>query len=172
MRQADSGEIALASVAADPPELILLDILMPVMDGFEVLRRLKVQKESSEIPVIFLSAFTEVEQKVEGLKLGAADFISKPFQREELLARVRTHLELFKLRYRLEHQAGELRRTNEQLQIEIDERKALRGEAETPGHPRCTHRPFKQTFIGKNAYPDYRAGKKRCNQFPPLYGSR
>jgi DNA-binding response OmpR family regulator len=123
VRQADSGEIALASVAADPPELILLDILMPVMDGFEVLRRLKAQKESSEIPVIFLSAFTEVEQKVEGLKLGAVDFIAKPFQREELLARVRTHLELFKLRYRLEHQAGELRRINEQLQIEIDERK-------------------------------------------------
>lgn len=103
--------------------MILLDIRMPGMDGFEVLRRLKAREESRDIPVIFLSAVIEVEQRVEGLKLGAVDFISKPFQREELLARVRTHLELFQLRARLERQAAELRRANEQLQVEIDERK-------------------------------------------------
>jgi diguanylate cyclase (GGDEF)-like protein len=123
VRPADSGEFALAAVAASPPELILLDIRMPGMDGFEVLRRLKAREETRGVPVIFLSAVTEMEQRVEGLKLGAVDFISKPFQREELLARVRTHLELFQLRARLEQQAADLRLANEQLRIEMDERK-------------------------------------------------
>lgn len=123
VRPADSGEIALASVAANPPELILLDICMPGMDGFEVLRRLKAREESRDIPVIFLSTLAEEERRVEGLKLGAVDFISKPFQREELLARIRTHLELFQLRSRLARKAADLLRANEQLLIEIDKRK-------------------------------------------------
>jgi putative two-component system response regulator len=123
VRPADSGELALASVEAMPPELILLDIIMPGMDGFEVLRRLKAREETCDIPVIFLSAITEVEQRVEGLTLGAVDFISKPFQPDELLARVRTHMELFRLRVQLEHQAADLRLANEQLQIDITKRK-------------------------------------------------
>jgi putative two-component system response regulator len=122
VRPADSGEIALASVEAMPPELILLDILMPGMDGFEVLRRLKAREETCDIPVILLSAITEVEQRVEGLNLGAVDFISKPFQTDELLARVRTHMELFRLRVQLEQQAADLRLANEQLQIDIIQR--------------------------------------------------
>lgn len=120
---ADSGEVALASVVASLPELILLAICMPGMDGFEVFRRLKASDESYDIPIIFLSAVKEAEQRVEGLKLGAVDFISMPFQREELLARVRTHLELFQLRSRLAQKAADLRRANEQLLIEIDKRK-------------------------------------------------
>jgi diguanylate cyclase (GGDEF)-like protein len=122
VRPADGGELALASVAAMPPELILLDIRMAGMDGFEVLRRLKAREESRNIPVIFLSAISEVEQRVEGLKQGAVDFISKPFQREELLARVQTHMELSQLRTQLEQQSADLRKSNEQLQIEIEER--------------------------------------------------
>jgi diguanylate cyclase (GGDEF)-like protein len=122
VRPADSGELALASVAAMPPELILLDIRMPGMDGFEVLRRLKARVESRDIPVVILSAITDAEQRVEGLNLGAVDFISKPLHREELLARVRIHLELFQLRARLERQTADLRRANEQLQIEIQQR--------------------------------------------------
>jgi diguanylate cyclase (GGDEF)-like protein/PAS domain S-box-containing protein len=114
---ADSGELALASVAANLPDLILLDIRMPVMDGFEVLRRLKAQERSRSIPVILLTAFSDIEHRVEGFKLGAVDFISKPFQRDELLARVHTHLELSLLHTRLEHQTAELRQTYEQLQI-------------------------------------------------------
>ena len=121
---ANSGELALASVAASLPELILLDVRMPGMDGFEVLRQLKAQKQSRDIPVILLTAFTEVENRVEGFKLGAVDFISKPFQHDELLARVHTHLELFRLHARLEHQAAELQRAYEQLQTATsDERK-------------------------------------------------
>jgi diguanylate cyclase (GGDEF)-like protein/PAS domain S-box-containing protein len=127
VRPADSGEIALASVGDSPPELILLDILMPGMDGFEVLRQLKAREDCRDIPVIFLSGITEVEQRVEGLKLGAVDFISKPFQRDELLARVRNQMELFRLRARLERHAADLRLANEQLLIEIDERKRVEG---------------------------------------------
>jgi signal transduction histidine kinase len=111
VRPADSGALALASVTANPPALILLDILMPDMDGFEVFRRLKAHPEHRHIPVIFISALTETEQRVEGLKLGAVDFISKPFQREELLARVKLHLELSQLRTGLEQMVAE--RTHE-----------------------------------------------------------
>jgi putative two-component system response regulator len=125
VRPADSGELALASVEAMPPELILLDVLMPGMDGFEVLRRLKAREETSDIPVIILSAITEVEQRVQGLNLGAVDFISKPFQPDELLARVRTHMELFRLRVQLAQQATDLRLANEQLQSDIAKRKQV-----------------------------------------------
>ena len=123
-RPADSGELALTAVEAQPPELILLEIFMPGMDGFEVLRRIKACEKSRAIPVIFLSAATETEQRVEGFKLGAVDFVSKPFQRDELLARVQTHLELFRLRTQLEKRAAELQSINEQLLIdELAERK-------------------------------------------------
>jgi DNA-binding response OmpR family regulator len=123
-----SGEVALASVAANPPELILLDIFMPGLDGFEVCRRLQARTESRDIPIVFISASDESSERVEGLRLGAVDFITKPFQREELLARVQTHLELRRLRVRLEQQADGLRQINEQLQGELAERK--RAEAE------------------------------------------
>jgi DNA-binding response OmpR family regulator len=127
---ANSGELALATVAANPPELIMLDIQMPGLNGFEVCRRLKAGPESRDIPIIFISAFGESGERVEGLKLGAVDFVNKPFQREELLARVRIHLELRRLRVRLENQGADLRRLNEQLQDELTERdrveKALR----------------------------------------------
>ena len=125
---ADSGERALAAVSAGLPELILLDIRMPGLDGFEVCRRLRAQEGSRDIPVVFISASGERAERVEGLKLGAVDFITKPVQREELLARVQTHLELRRLRVRLEQQADGLRQANEQLQRDIIERK--RAEAE------------------------------------------
>ncbi len=117
VRAAGDGELALRSVLACPPELILLDVRMPGMDGFEVLRRLKAQECSRNVPVILLTAFTETENRLEGFKLGAVDFISKPFQREEMLARIRTHLELFRLHTRLERQAAELKEANERLLI-------------------------------------------------------
>ncbi|OGU17356.1 MAG: hypothetical protein A2076_03905 [Geobacteraceae bacterium GWC2_53_11] len=102
VRPANSGELALASIAAQPPDLILLDIRMPGMDGFEVCRRLKGDEATRGIPVIFQSAATDLADRLEGLRLGAVDYISKPFQREELLARVKTHLELALLRGDLE----------------------------------------------------------------------
>lgn len=102
VRSADSGELALRSATVNPPDLILLDVSMPGMDGFEVCQRLKALPKTRDIPVIFVSAVTPLSEKVRGFELGAVDFITKPFQQEELLARVSTHLELNRLRHRLE----------------------------------------------------------------------
>jgi two-component system cell cycle sensor histidine kinase/response regulator CckA len=107
VRTADSGGLALKSVAAWLPELILLDVRMPGMDGFDVCQRLKTADESRHIPIIFITAADEVDERVKGLAAGAVDYISKPFHREELLARVRTHLELARLRRDLEKQVSE-----------------------------------------------------------------
>lgn len=111
VRPANSGQLALASIAAECPELILLDVCMPGMDGFEVCRRVKQFEKGRRIPLIFASASTNAEERVEGFSLGAVDFVTKPFQRSELLARVRTHLELGRLRDRLEIEVA--RRTAE-----------------------------------------------------------
>lgn len=115
VRLAESGKRALASVVTDRPDLILLDIRMMGMDGFEVFRQLQAREESHEIPVIFLSGFSDTDQRAEGMRLGAVDFISKPIECEELLARVQTHLELHRLRTRLAREATELRRANDRL---------------------------------------------------------
>ena len=117
VRSANSGQLALASGAARPPDLILLDIRMPGLDGFEVFRRFKAGEKTRDIPVIFLSAAGDVADKVAGLSLGAVDYIAKPFLREELMARVRTHLELAHLRSHLKNQVAQ--RTRE-LQATID----------------------------------------------------
>ncbi|ATX82875.1 PAS domain S-box-containing protein [Mariprofundus ferrinatatus] len=102
VRPANSGELALGSATAKPPQLILLDIRMPGMDGFEVIQKLKASEVTRDVPVIFLSASVELESHLKGFDLGAVDFVTKPFQRQELLARVRTHLELFQLRSQME----------------------------------------------------------------------
>ena len=126
VRPADSGALALASIAISAPSLILLDIRMPMMDGFDVCRRIKAREETRDIPIVFLSAARELEERVEGLRMGAVDFISKPFSRDELLARVRTHLELASLRADLERQVArrtaELRLANQRLETELVER--------------------------------------------------
>src|SRR4051794_2787756 len=87
---ADSGDLALASIASQSPDLILADVRMPGIDGFEFCRRVKAIKTIAAIPLIFLSGSTDTNAYAEGFALGAVDFVSKPFRREELLARVRT----------------------------------------------------------------------------------
>ena len=94
VRPAEDGALALESVDAKTPDLILLDVSMPGMDGYEVCRRLKADEKSSRIPVIFISAFGDTRQKVTGFEAGGIDYITKPFEAEEVLARVRTHLRL------------------------------------------------------------------------------
>lgn len=94
IRSALSGGIALKLVHADPPDLILLDIVMPEMDGYEVCRILKSQELTGQIPIIFNSALTEVEDIVKAFQVGGVDYITKPFKAAEVLARVSTHLEL------------------------------------------------------------------------------
>jgi diguanylate cyclase (GGDEF)-like protein/PAS domain S-box-containing protein len=94
VRQAPNGELALWTAQSRPPELILLDIRMPGIDGFEVCRRLKASPELCQVPVIFLSAQHDTDDKVRGFALGAVDFIAKPFQTEEILARTDAHVRL------------------------------------------------------------------------------
>ncbi|TFG84446.1 MAG: response regulator [Spirochaetales bacterium] len=92
--QAKSGERAIQVAARAHPDLILLDIKMPGMDGFETIRRLKDDPATADIPVIFISALNQIEDKVNGFQSGAVDYVSKPFQKEEVVARVGTHLRL------------------------------------------------------------------------------
>ncbi len=126
VRPADSGELALASAAANAPELIVLDIHMPGMNGFEVCRRLKEHSGTRDIPVMFISAATAVEEHVECFRVGGVAFVNKPLVPEEVVARVRAHLELGRLRRRLEQQVAErtaaLETAYNQLERELTDR--------------------------------------------------
>jgi diguanylate cyclase (GGDEF)-like protein len=103
IRVASSGARALEIMQdADPPELVLLDIMMPEMDGYEVCRRLKATPLGSRTPVIFITVVDSAQEKVKGFELGAADYITKPFDIDEVRARIRAHLELARLRRFLE----------------------------------------------------------------------
>ena len=120
-----NGEKALKLAVAEPrPEIILLDIMMPGMDGFEVCRRLKAADETREIPVIFLSALDDTLNKVKGFGVGAVDYISKPFQPQEVLVRVNTHLTLNRLKQSLAEKNRELRAYSEHLEERVRERTA------------------------------------------------
>ena len=94
VRAVTSGRQALQAVDHDPPDLILLDITMPDMDGFEVCRRLRATERSKDVPVIFLTALTATADKLRAFDAGGVDYVTKPFQFEEVLARVRTHVAL------------------------------------------------------------------------------
>ena len=105
---ARTGEAALAIARQARPDLILLDIMMPGIDGFEVCRRLKADPATQEIPVVFLSALDDTADKVAGLQLGAVDFVAKPFQPEEVIARVNTHLSIHRLGREVQQQKDAL----------------------------------------------------------------
>jgi PAS domain S-box-containing protein len=132
VRPASSGSLALRSVAARLPDLILLDVKMRDMDGYEVCRRLKADEKSRNIPIIFISGLAESAEKVHGFSAGGVDYISKPFQPEEVLARIKTHLRLRELTLDLEQivhkRTQELASTNRQLQQELAERKRVEEE--------------------------------------------
>ncbi len=121
-RPAGNGELALRSARAKRPALILLDIKMPEVDGFEVCRRLKADESTRDVPVIFLSGLADTADKSKGFSLGAVDYITKPFQAEEVLARVRAHLALAAAREQLATRNLQLQSANEQLSSEIAER--------------------------------------------------
>jgi diguanylate cyclase (GGDEF)-like protein len=114
---ATDGEIALEKLQNVTPDLILLDVAMPKLNGFEVCRKLKATVATQDIPVIFLTALDDLEHKLKGLALGAVDFISKPFQQEEVLSRVCLHLKMSALQNTLKHQ-------NQRLSAEVAARKA------------------------------------------------
>ncbi len=97
-----SGALAVRASELEPPDLVLLDVSMPGMSGFEVCTRIKSNPLTSSVPVIFVSALSESEEIIKGFGYGAVDYVTKPFRREELLARVRTHIELNRLRHHQE----------------------------------------------------------------------
>ncbi|MDZ7963261.1 MAG: response regulator [Aulosira sp. DedQUE10] len=94
---AKSGEVALERVKYALPNLILLDVMMPEIDGFETCRQLKASPQTKDIPIIFMTALSDTTNKVEGFQAGAVDYITKPFQQQEVLSRVKLHLKLHKL---------------------------------------------------------------------------
>jgi PAS domain S-box-containing protein len=102
VRSTEKPQQAIDSALAKPPALILLDVRMPEMDGFEVCRYLKQHERTRDIPIIFVSALQDVQDKVRGFEAGGVDYITKPFQESEVLARVRTHMELRNLQLNLE----------------------------------------------------------------------
>ncbi|HPO49039.1 MAG TPA: response regulator [Spirochaetota bacterium] len=115
VRGARSGEECLNSVAASKPDIVLLDIHMPGMDGYEVCKKLKSDSESSDIPVIFISALSEEFNKVQGFEFGGVDYITKPFELKDVELRVKTHLLLKDRTCKLKAALSELRQKEQQL---------------------------------------------------------
>ncbi len=111
-----SGAQALAKIELAVPDLVLLDVTMPEMDGFEVCRRLKDNPRTAALPVIFMTALDDTAHKVEGFRLGAVDYITKPIQREELLARIQHHLQLYSLQKELLSKSEDLAQKNAELE--------------------------------------------------------
>ncbi|EDN68282.1 two-component hybrid sensor and regulator [Beggiatoa sp. PS] len=103
---ADSGQQGLTLAKKTPPDIILLDVVMAGWDGYETCRRIKQDTALAKIPILFLSALGDTENKVRALQAGGVDYVSKPFQKEELLARVQTHVELAHLRQNLEREVA------------------------------------------------------------------
>ncbi|MFE1743885.1 EAL domain-containing protein [Coleofasciculus sp. H7-2] len=139
VRSVTNGQTALKACQAKPPDLILLDINMPQMNGYEVCEKLKADKQTCEIPVIFLSALDEAIDKVKAFTVGGVDYISKPFQIEEVLVRVKNQLVLkeaqvkvlqlnAELENRVKERTSQLERANQELNLEISERKRVQSQ--------------------------------------------
>ncbi len=118
VRTAINGTLAVKSIRKNPPDLILLDIVMPGMTGYKICEQLKTDEDTRGIPVIFLSALDDVLDKVKAFSAGGVDYITKPFQEQEVLARVETHLALRKTQ-------AELQEKNAQLNAALSEKDAL-----------------------------------------------
>lgn len=134
VRMAKSGKMALMGINAVKPDLILLDIKMSGLSGFDVCEKLKSDPATKDIPVIFISAQDQTEDKLKAFQLGGVDYITKPFHIEEVLARITTHLTIRNLQQeiqennnKLENTNRELEEKNAELQIAIDNIKTLRG---------------------------------------------
>ncbi|MBD3308220.1 response regulator [candidate division KSB3 bacterium] len=121
------GVSGLQRAEAGQPDLILLDVMMPDLDGFETCRRLKASIHTAAIPVIFMTALSETPDKVKGFSLGAVDYITKPFQPEEVLARINTHLHIQRLQQELQVKNTTLKAKNE----ELEEKNLLLADRET-----------------------------------------
>jgi PAS domain S-box-containing protein len=135
-RPVPSGDLAFKTMQVSLPDLILLDVKMPNMNGYEICQHLKADEKFRDIPVIFISALGETEDKVRAFEVGGVDYITKPFQAREIVARVKTHLALCQMRQalsrmnmeldqRVQERTRELESRNDQLRREIDERQRV-----------------------------------------------
>jgi len=124
-RVAVDGESAIAQVERNQPELILLDVQMPGIDGFETCRRLKANPITQNIPIIFTTALADTDSKTKGFSLGAVDYIPKPFAQEEVIARVRVHLQLKQLNESLEQQVSDRTKALQQAQVQLVQQEKL-----------------------------------------------
>jgi two-component system cell cycle response regulator len=115
VRAVSEGAMALSVAQAAPPDLIMLDISMPGMDGYETCQRLKADERTRDIPVIFISALVDVQDKVKAFDVGGVDYVPKPFQIEEVLARLETHLSMRRLQIQLENANHQLEEANRDL---------------------------------------------------------
>lgn len=156
---APSGEIALELAEKDPPELILLDVLMPGMNGFETCRRLQESSVTAQIPVIFITAKDETNSVVEGFRSGGVDYITKPFQEEEIFIRIETHLKSHRLTRALQVEV-DLRRKAEAALRKSDQRLSILSEQEA-------RRWGVSGFIGQStAFSDTLNMVRKLHQFP------
>ena len=110
VRVANSGQRALAAARSSPPDIVMLDITMPDMDGYEVCRELKADDATRDVPIIFVSARDDGMDKVKAFQVGGADYVTKPFQLVEVVARIEHQLELARLQRELERQNADLAR--------------------------------------------------------------
>ncbi len=124
-RVAVDGETAIALVERNQPELILLDVQMPGIDGFETCRRLKANPVTQNIPIIFTTALADTESKTKGFSLGAVDYIPKPFAHEEVIARVRVHLQVKRLTESLEQQVSDRTIALQKIQVQLVQQEKL-----------------------------------------------
>jgi sigma-B regulation protein RsbU (phosphoserine phosphatase) len=161
VRPVPDGALALAAARAEPPDLILLDIRMPEMNGYQVCEHLKADARTCDVPIIFISALDATQDKVSAFAVGGVDYVTKPFQNEEVLARVETHLALRRLQTQLQD-------SNEKMEREL----ALAGEVQASFLPRelpavpgwqlsITLQPARDTsgdFYDVNLLPDGRLG--------------
>ncbi|HYC70150.1 MAG TPA: response regulator transcription factor [Opitutaceae bacterium] len=138
VRVAESGERALTQMREARPDLILVDVMMPGLDGLETCRRLKADPAWRAIPVIFMTALSDVVDKVKGFEAGGVDYITKPLHPQEVLARVRAHLELRELQQALEEEVDRRSALEAQLRQSLD--RAVLMVAEDGSVPFCTRR--------------------------------
>jgi len=133
VRRALNGPMALRAVAADPPDLILLDIMMPEMDGYQVCEQIKKTEATWDIPIIFISALSDVFDKVKAFQVGGVDYLTKSFQAEEVLARVKTHLnnaylqkelQMQKVRWQQRDEEEQQRSISLKLQRDLERKRA------------------------------------------------